>query len=146
MLYRVFAKYRKKCKVYRPFWKDFIVSEAKYILRQPSGNDYCGFYVMHFIHIHTGDDMSAGEDLVSYVQYFNTFYWFSFFVAAFKITWLSEKIFSILIHSLCSHSLLQRVELRTSELLQSDIVALQEELAGFIIYHVANPDAEFCVI
>ena len=74
MLYRAFAKYRKKCKVYRPFWKDFIVSKAKYILRQPSGNDYCGFYVMHFIHIHTGDDMSAGEDLVSYVQYFNTFY------------------------------------------------------------------------
>ena len=57
----------KKCKVHRPFWKDFIVSEAKYILRQPSGNDYCEFYVMHLIHVHTGDDMSACEHLVSNV-------------------------------------------------------------------------------
>lgn len=40
----------------------------------------------------------------------------------------------------------KRVELRTSELLLSDIVSLQEELAGFIVDHVANQDAEFCVI
>lgn len=76
--------------MHRRFWKDFCVHEAKYILRQ------------HFIHIRTGDDMSAGNHL--------------------------------------------RVELETSELLLSDIVTLQEELAGFIIDHVANPDAEFSII
>ena len=63
-----------------------------------------------------------------------------------KITLIFEKIFNILMHSFCSHSLLQRIELRTLELLLSDIVALQEELAGFIVDHAANPDGEFCVI
>jgi hypothetical protein len=55
-------------------------------------------------------------------------------------------MFSVLIHSFYSHSLLQPVELGTSELLLSDILALQEELAGFILDHVVNPGAEFCLV
>ncbi|PVH35057.1 hypothetical protein PAHAL_7G095000 [Panicum hallii] len=33
--HQAFAKYHKKSKVYRPFWTDFIVCDAKYVLRQP---------------------------------------------------------------------------------------------------------------
>ena len=57
-----------------------------------------------------------------------------------------QAFYALMSRSTTQTSLLQRIELRTSELLLSDIVALQEELAGFIVDHVANPDAEFCVI
>ncbi|KAG2584011.1 hypothetical protein PVAP13_6KG256506 [Panicum virgatum] len=56
---KAFAKYRKKSKIHRPFWGDFTVEEAKYILKQPPGNDHCGFYVMHYMHCYTGDCRSA---------------------------------------------------------------------------------------
>ncbi|PVH38813.1 hypothetical protein PAHAL_5G359200 [Panicum hallii] len=78
---------------------DFIVRDAKYVQRQPLGNDHCEFYVMHFMHVHSGDDMTVANR-----------------------------------------------KLGTSELLLSDILALQEELAGFIMDHVVNPGAEFCLI
>jgi hypothetical protein len=55
-------------------------------------------------------------------------------------------MFSVLIHSFYYHSLLHRGKLGTSELLLSDILALQEELAGFIMDHVVNPGAEFCLV
>ena len=57
--HRAFGKYRKKSKTYNHFWGDFTIDEAKYILKQPSGNDHCGFYVMHFMHCYTGDQRSA---------------------------------------------------------------------------------------
>ena len=59
LIYRAFAKYRKKSKIHRPFWGDFTVEEVKYILKQPPGNDHCGFYVMHYMHCYTGDCRSA---------------------------------------------------------------------------------------
>jgi hypothetical protein len=57
-----------------------------------------------------------------------------------------ENVFSVLIHSFYSHSLLQREELGTSELLLSDILALEEEPVGFIVDHVVNQGAKFCLI
>jgi hypothetical protein len=41
---------------------------------------------------------------------------------------------------------LQREELGTSELLLSDILALEEEPVGFIVDHVVNQGAKFCLI
>jgi hypothetical protein len=37
-------------------------------------------------------------------------------------------------------------KLGTSKLLLSDIIALEEELAGFIVDNIVNPGAEFCLI
>ena len=56
-IYRAFAKYRKKRKIHRTFWKDFTVDEAEFILKQPFGNDHSGFYVMHYMHCRTGDEI-----------------------------------------------------------------------------------------
>ncbi|KAG2577077.1 hypothetical protein PVAP13_6NG080030 [Panicum virgatum] len=56
--------YRKKSKIHRPFWGDFTVEEAKYILKQPPGNDHYGFYVMHYMHCYT-DDCRSAEMLVA---------------------------------------------------------------------------------
>jgi hypothetical protein len=44
---------------------DFIVRDAKYVQRQPLGNDHCEFYVMHFMHVHSGDDMTVANRKVS---------------------------------------------------------------------------------
>ncbi|KAL6619930.1 hypothetical protein ACP70R_035069 [Stipagrostis hirtigluma subsp. patula] len=43
-------------------------------------------------------------------------------------------------------SKIKRVELRTSELLLSDILSLQEELAGFILNEVVTEGGKYCVI
>lgn len=65
MLFRIFGMYCKKYPgMHRPFWKTFVVDDAKWIKRQPPGTSLCGFYVMHYIHQYSGDDFSALEDMV----------------------------------------------------------------------------------
>jgi hypothetical protein len=59
---------------------------------------------------------------------------------------LVEKIFSVLIYFFYSHSLLHRLSLGASELLLSEIMAVQEELPRFIMDHVVRPGAEFCIM
>ncbi|KAG2629994.1 hypothetical protein PVAP13_3KG472402 [Panicum virgatum] len=93
-------KYRKKNKIHRPFWGDFTVEEAKYILKQPPGNDHCGFYVMHYMHCYTGDCRSAEMN----------------------------------------------IELDSGELLMGELVALQEELAGWLVDYVVKPGSEYSII
>jgi len=100
LIYRAFAKYRKKSKIHRPFWGDFTVEEAKYILKQPPGNDHCGFYVMHYMHCYTGDCRSAEMN----------------------------------------------TELDSRELLMGELVALQEELAGWLVDYVVKPGSEYSII
>jgi hypothetical protein len=66
---RVFARYRKKSPIFRPFWKNFQIVQMDKILRQPSGNDQCGFYVMYYMHLFTGDDFTAvNEQVWQYVE------------------------------------------------------------------------------
>ena len=92
------------------------LDEAKYILKQPSGNDYCGFYVMHYMHCYTGD--YRGADLVRMK-------WFHIKVCMFlclELPNLSSIMFLCLV-------ILQNAELSTSELIYGDLVALQEQLA-----------------
>ncbi|KAG2562468.1 hypothetical protein PVAP13_8KG074601 [Panicum virgatum] len=97
---KAFAKYRKKSKIHRPFWGDFTVEEAKYILKQPPGNDHCGFYVMHYMHCYTGDCRSAEMN----------------------------------------------TELDSRELLMGELVALQEELAGWLVDYVVKPGSKYSII
>ncbi|KAG2534049.1 hypothetical protein PVAP13_9NG227722, partial [Panicum virgatum] len=59
-----FAKYRKKSKIHRPFWGDFTVEEAKYILKQPSGNDHCGFYKRRNGWYEMNTEVDSGELLM----------------------------------------------------------------------------------
>ena len=61
---RAFAAYRKKCKHHREFWGDFSVHEHQWVLRQPDGNDHCGFYVMYWMHKYTNDKFDAEKEHV----------------------------------------------------------------------------------
>jgi hypothetical protein len=56
---RTFTRYRKKSKNHRPFWGDFTIHEVQYIHRQPSSNDHCGFYVIHYMHSYTDDHFGS---------------------------------------------------------------------------------------
>ena len=129
LIYRAFAKYRKKSKIHRPFWGDFTVEEAKYILKQPPGNDHCGFYVMHYMHCYTGDCRSA--EMVC-------------------MKWLIDICSCVLNYLTCLISccviFFQNTELDSRELLMGELVTLQEELAGWLVDYVVKPGSEYSII
>jgi len=131
--HRAFGKYRKKSKTYSPFWGDFTIDEAKYILKQSSGNDHCRFYVMHYMHCYNGD--YRGADLVRMK-------WFHIKVCMFlclELPNLSSIMFLCLV-------ILQNAELSTSELLLAELVALQKQLARWLVDYVVEPGVKYSII
>ena len=130
LIYRAFAKYRKKSKIHRPFWGDFTVEEAKYILKQPPGNDHCGFYVMHYMHCYTGDCRSAEMVCMKWL----------IDICSCVLNYLTCLI------SCCCDIFFQNTELDSGELLMGKLVALQEELAGWLVDYVVKPGSEYSII
>ena len=130
LIYRAFAKYRKKSKIHRPFWGDFTVEEAKYILKQPPGNDHCGFYVMHYMHCYTGDCRSAEMVCMKWL----------IDICSCVLNYLTCLI------SCCCVIFFQNTELDSGELLMGELVALQEELAGWLVDYVVKPGSEYSII
>jgi hypothetical protein len=98
----------------------------KFTLRQPAGNNQCGFYVMWAMHGYTNDDLSPGE-LLARIQYISILFTF--------LNSIHSNYFCL--------QLQQRQELNTRELLDMEMVGMQEEIAGFIKDKVAPADGEF---
>jgi len=69
--------------------------------KQPSDNDHCGFYVIHYMHYSYSGDCRSPE---------------------------------------------MNTELSTDELLMGELVALQEQLAGWLVDYVVEPGSEYSII
>jgi hypothetical protein len=97
-----------------------------YIRYQPSGNDLCGLYVPSKIQEFTGDDFSVAQDLCVcmlsiYYMYTRQFYGNTLLYILFLVTCAVITFF------------VQPTKLQTTELLECEIRALQDQLAAFII-------------